>query len=333
MAKYLFFHLSLTIFNLSAIALANMQASYGGGDENLPPFGTPPICPEAEAIVFSWVQTVIAEDPRMAASLLRLHFHDCFVNGCDASVLLDDNENFVGEKTAAPNVNSLRGFEVIDAIKSELESVCPQTVSCADILALAARDSVGLSGGPFWKVEFGRGDSISASKSAAQNNIPGPNSTVATLVTKFQNLGLSLRDMVALSGGHTLGKARCTSFSSRLQTNGGSPNEGANQEFIESLKQLCSAPGSSSTLAQLDIVTPATFDNQYYINLLSGEGLLQSDHVLVTGDYQTREIVETYAVDPVAFFEDFKQSMVKMGSLKPPAGTQTVIRTNCRTVS
>lgn len=80
MAKYLFFHLSLTIFNLSAIALANMQASYGGGDENLPPFGTPPICPEAEAIVFSWVQTVIAEDPRMAASLLRLHFHDCFVN-------------------------------------------------------------------------------------------------------------------------------------------------------------------------------------------------------------------------------------------------------------
>ncbi|KAL0538048.1 hypothetical protein IC582_027042 [Cucumis melo] len=330
MAKYLFFHLSLVMFSFTAIALANMQASYGG-DENLPTFGTPPICPEAEAIVFSWVQTAISEDPRMAASLLRLHFHDCF--GCDASVLLDDNENFVGEKTAAPNVNSLRGFEVIDAIKSEMESVCPQTVSCADILALAARDSVGLSGGPFWKVEFGRGDSISASKSAAQNNIPGPNSTVATLVSKFQNLGLSLRDMVALSGGHTLGKARCASFSSRLQANGGSPNEGANQEFIESLKQLCSAPGSSSTLAQLDVVTPATFDNQYYINLLSGEGLLQSDHVLVTEHYQTREIVETYAIDPVAFFEDFKQSMVKMGSLKPPAGTQTVIRTNCRTVS
>lgn len=51
-----------------------------------------------------------------------------------------------------------------------------------------------------WKVEFGRGDSLSASKTAAQNNIPAPNSTVATLVSKFQNLGLSLRDMVALSG-------------------------------------------------------------------------------------------------------------------------------------
>jgi len=55
---------------------------------------------------------------------------------------LDDTSSFRGEKTAGPNANSLRGFDVIDKIKSEVEKLCPNTVSCADILAVAARDSV-----------------------------------------------------------------------------------------------------------------------------------------------------------------------------------------------
>lgn len=57
-------------------------------------------------------------------------------------MLLDDTPNLVGEKTAGPNLNSLRGFDVVDGIKTELEMACPDTVSCADVLAIAARDSV-----------------------------------------------------------------------------------------------------------------------------------------------------------------------------------------------
>ena len=68
--------------------------------------------------------------------------------GCDASVLLDDSATLTGEKNAAPNANSLRGFEVIDAIKAQVEAACPGTVSCADILALAARDGVNLVSEP-----------------------------------------------------------------------------------------------------------------------------------------------------------------------------------------
>ena len=64
------------------------------------------------------------------------------MQGCDASVLLDDTANFTGEKTAGANSNSLRGFNVIDTIKTKLERVCPGVVSCSDILSAVARDSV-----------------------------------------------------------------------------------------------------------------------------------------------------------------------------------------------
>ena len=64
------------------------------------------------------------------------------LQGCDALVLLDDSATIVSEKNSGPNKNSLRGFEVIDEIKVKLEEVCPQTVSCADILALVAHGSI-----------------------------------------------------------------------------------------------------------------------------------------------------------------------------------------------
>ncbi|RRT52018.1 hypothetical protein B296_00048580 [Ensete ventricosum] len=148
----------------------------------------------------------------MGASLLRLFFHDCFVNGCDGSILLDDTSSFTGEKTANPNQNSVRGFDVVDDIKTAVEKVCPGVVSCADILAIAARDSVVTLGGRSWNVKLGRRDSTTASLSAANNNIPPPSSSLSNLISKFSDLGLSTKDLVALSGAHTIGQARCISF-------------------------------------------------------------------------------------------------------------------------
>jgi peroxidase len=65
------------------------------------------------------------------------------IQGCDASILLDSTSAFDSEKNANPNINSIRGFEVIDRIKLEVDKACGRpVVSCADILAVAARDSV-----------------------------------------------------------------------------------------------------------------------------------------------------------------------------------------------
>ncbi|KAG6486357.1 hypothetical protein ZIOFF_054927 [Zingiber officinale] len=317
---------------LNALKTSKDCIGGGGGDGSLQFDLYLTSCPLAEAIIFSGVQRAVADDARMAASLLRLHFHDCFVNGCDASVLLDDTAEMTGEKTAGPNANSLRGFDVVDGIKAELEMACPETVSCADLLAIAARDSVLLSGGPTWPVEVGRRDGTVASLSMATTNLPSPTSGVATLLQKFENVGLSAKDMVALSGAHTIGKARCSTFASRLTGTG-------DRLFLQSLRQLCSGSPSSngtttaSSLVHLDVGSPMVFDNQYYANLFAGEGLLQSDQALAGEAGEVGLLAKAYAADEALFFEDFTASMVRMGRLAPPAGSSGEVRKSCRAVN
>ncbi|KAF2287645.1 hypothetical protein GH714_002086 [Hevea brasiliensis] len=124
-----------------------------------------------------------------------MHFHDCFVHGCDASILIDGANT---EKTAGPNL-LLRGYEVIDDAKTKLEAACPGVVSCADILALAARDSVVLTNGPSWPVPTGRRDgTVSLASDTA--NLPGFTDSIDVQKQKFAALGLNTQDLVTLVG-------------------------------------------------------------------------------------------------------------------------------------
>ena len=75
------------------------------------------------------------------------------MQGCDGSILLDDTISLQGEKKASTNVNSLKGYRIIDRIKNKLESECPGIVSCADILTIAARDAVILVKAFFFKLK------------------------------------------------------------------------------------------------------------------------------------------------------------------------------------
>ncbi|KAF5470358.1 hypothetical protein F2P56_010877, partial [Juglans regia] len=247
------------------------------------------------------------------------------LQGCDGSVLLDDTAT-LGEKTAGPNNRSIRGFKIVDDIKTAVEKVCPGVVSCADILAIAARDSVVILGGPNWAVKVGRRDSKTASFSDANSgNLPAPTFNVSNLTSSFRAKGLSVRDMVALSGAHTIGKARCLTFRDRIynETN-------IDSSFAKLRRSTCPRKtGGRKNLAPMDIQTPNHFDNKYFKNLLSQKGLLHSDQVLYNGG-STDSLVKTYSNNRKTFNNDFVTAMIKMGDIEPLTGSSGEIRKNCR---
>ncbi|KAF3790340.1 Peroxidase 49 [Nymphaea thermarum] len=298
-------------------------------------------CPQAFSVIKKIVVEAVKKEARMGASLLRLHFHDCFVNarlpvepsapsffGCDASVLLDDVAGKIkGEKTSPPNNNSLRGFDVVDRIKANVEKVCPGVVSCADILAVAARDSVVALGGPTWDVRVGRRDSTNASYDLAIANLPSPASNISTLIEKFRNQNLTRVDLVALSGAHTIGLARCTLFRDRLYN-----DSDIDPSFKESLEAGCPLSGNDNKHFNLDVATPTLFDNQYYKNLQQEKGLLHSDQVLLNSSI-TSHFVNRYTSSSRRFFRAFGKAMIKMGNVSPLTGKKGEIRLSCRKVN
>jgi len=315
--------------SLSALLLLCLAAS---ASAQLSPKFYASSCPGALAAIKSVLTAAVAREARMGASLLRLHFHDCFVQGCDASVLLSDTATFTGEQGANPNVASIRGMGVIDDIKARVEALCPRTVSCADILAVAARDSVVALGGPSWNVPLGRRDSTSASLALANSDLPPPSFNVSNLISNFAAKGLGVTDLVALSGAHTIGQSQCKNFRNRLYN-----DTDIDSGFASALKANCPRPTGSgdANLAPLDTTTPTSFDNAYYQNLQSQKGLQHSDQVLLTGvgSRRTRTLVQTYASTPSRFSRDFVVAMVKMGNISPLTGAQGQIRLSCSRVN
>ncbi|CAN6328171.1 unnamed protein product [Urochloa humidicola] len=270
-------------------------------------------CPSAHDVVRRVIQDARVSDPRIPASLIRLHFHDCFVQGCDGSLLLDDDLPAIQtEKTVPANNNSVRGFPVVDDIKAALEHACPDVVSCADILALAAEISVELAGGPRWRVLLGRRDGTTTNVQSA-DDLPSPFDSLEVLQEKFRNVNLDDTDLVALQGAHTFGKVQC--------------------QFT---RENCTAGQPKGSLENLDQVTPNLFDNKYYGNILHGRAQLESDQVMLSdpsAPSTTAPIVHRFASNQQDFFRNFAASMIKMGNISPLTGRDGEIRKNCRRVN
>ncbi|XP_002524497.2 peroxidase 25 isoform X1 [Ricinus communis] len=287
-------------------------------------------CPQAESIVRSTVQSHFQKDPTIAAGLLRLHFHDCFVQGCDGSVLITGSS---AERNALPNLG-LRGFEVIDDAKSQLEASCPGVVSCADILALAARDAVDLSDGPSWSVPTGGRDSRISSSSQA-SNLPSPFDSIAAQKQKFAAKGLDDEDIVTLVGAHTIGQTDCLFFRYRLYnfTTTGNADPTINQSFLAQLRALCPKDGDGSKRVALDKDSQSKFDASFFKNVRDGNGVLESDQRL-WDDAATRDVVQKYAGNirgllGFRFNFDFSKAMIKMSIIEVKTGTDGEIRKVC----
>ncbi|CDY17218.1 BnaA05g09700D [Brassica napus] len=256
--------------------------------------------------------------------------------GCDGSILIETKKGSknLAEREAEEN-KELReeGFESIIKAKALVESHCPFRVSCSDILAIAARDFIHLGGGPYYQVKKGRWDGKRSTATNVPPNIPRSNSTVDQLINLFASKGLTVEDLVVLSGSHTIGFAHCKSFVGRLYDFKGTkrPDPNINPKLLKELRMYCPFSGRSSRAAlPLDATTPFAFDNGYYKGLGSNMGLLGSDQALFL-DPRTKPIVLEMARDKQKFLKAFGDAMDKMGSIGVKRGRKHgEIRKDCR---
>ncbi|PKU83154.1 Peroxidase 5 [Dendrobium catenatum] len=291
-------------------------------------------CPQAERIVKEEVAKAVFSNYGLAAGLVRLHFHDCFVKGCDGSVLIDSTSNNVAEKDAPPNNPSLRGFEVIDNAKARLESLCSGVVSCADILAFAARDSVQFSGGFPYKVPAGRKDGL-ISHANETISLPPPTSNLSQLTQMFANKGLSQGEMITLSGAHTIGRSHCSSFSKRLYNFSSTVSQDPSLDpiYASQLKLQCPNSNiSANSTVSMDPRTPILMDTSYYSGILAHRGLFTSDQTLLSNS-STAALVQQNARNWWLFQRKFVAAIIKMGQIDVLTGSQGEIRANCRRIN
>ncbi|GLU04926.1 hypothetical protein SLE2022_220540 [Rubroshorea leprosula] len=291
-------------------------------------------CRYAEEYVRHQVEVYWGKDNSLTAKLMRLLYSDCFVNGCDASVLLDGPYS---EKTAPQN-RGLEGFVVIDKIKEVLEKRCPGVVSCADILNLATRDAVHLSGGPSYPVFTGRRDGRSSS--AASVDLPPPSISLEQGLAYFKSKGLDEVDFVTLiGGGHCVGETHCSYIEDRLynSSNSGKPDPTMKKSLLDNLRKECPPRTRKDQSDPLVYLNPES-KNGYKLSTSCFSRVLNYDAVLGVDQQlpysnDTLQIVQEFA----AGFEDFRKSlalsMSRMGEIGVLTGKDGEIRKKCGSIN
>ena len=254
------------------------------------------------------------------------------VDGCDASILISSNAFNKAERDTDINLTLAGdGFDLITRAKTALELECPNIVSCADILVTATRDLITMVGGPNYPVRLGRKDSFVSKAKHVNGNIARPTMPLSQIISIFNSKKLSIQEMVALVGAHTIGFSHCKEFSHRIYNfNKTSMYDPAyNPKYAEGLRKLCANHTKDPAMAAFnDVRTPNKFDNMYFQNLQKGLGLLESDHALAT-DQRTKPYVDMYAANQNKFFQDFAKAMEKFSIYNVKTGRKGEVRHRC----
>ncbi|KAM7516463.1 hypothetical protein LguiA_006046 [Lonicera macranthoides] len=290
-------------------------------------------CPNVETIVRNVVNTKFKQTFVTVPATLRLFFHDCFVQGCDASVIISSSVRNKAEKDHPDNLSLAGdGFDTVIKAKAAVDAIpsCRNKVSCADILTMATRDVIALSGGPSYAVELGRLDGLSSTASSVNGKLPQANFNLNQLNSLFAANGLTQTDMIALSAAHSLGFSHCNKFSNRIYnfTRQNPVDPTLNKAYATQLQSMCPRNVDPRIAINMDPNTPRTFDNVYFKNLQQGKGLFTSDQVLFT-DTRSKPTVNTWASNSAAFQNAFVTAMTKLGRVGVKTGRNGNIRRDC----
>ncbi|KAL5204302.1 hypothetical protein ABZP36_009173 [Zizania latifolia] len=276
-------------------------------------------CPAAESTVASVVRQAAAADNTILPALVRLQFHDCFVKGCDASVLIKGGNN---NAELASRLDGTRTFMLMDRVFVTGGGVC-------------ARAWV-QTGGPSFDVPTGRRDGKTSNLRDA-DALPDVHDSIEVLRSKFAANGLDDKELVLLSSAHTVGTTACFFLQDRLYNfplpgGGRGADPSIPESFLSELRSRC-APGDFNTRLPLDRGSENSFDTSILRNIRNGFAVIASDAVLYNHT-TTVDVVDSYSTLLSTFFgpyfrQDFADAMVKMGSIAVLTGSVGEVRKVC----
>ncbi|KAI3884919.1 hypothetical protein MKX03_037855 [Papaver bracteatum] len=288
-------------------------------------------CPRAEEIVKEQVTKLYHIHGNTAVSWVRNLFHDCMVKSCDASLLLENTKGLESEKMS-PRSFGMRNFKYVNTIKQAVEKECAETVSCADIIALSARDGAVMLGAPHIAMKTGRKDSTESYAGVVENFIPNHNDSMSLVLSQFQAIGIDAEGVVALLGAHSVGRVHCTNLVHRLYPE---VDPTLDPDYAIYLKNRCPSPYPDPQAVEYsrnDRKTPMILDNMYYKNIMEHKGLLIVDQQLVS-DPNTSPFVEKMASDMGYFHDQFSRALLLLSENNPLTDNQGEVRKDCRYVN